>query len=101
MKLDYFLKGFVVSLFLMIALPAQANSRSETSAESVAAQAGFLQNRLNEIKALDKSALTHAEKKSLRKEVREIKKELAAVSGGVYLSVGAILLIALLLILLL
>ena len=40
-------------------------------------------------------------KKALRREVREIKKELAAVGGGVYLSIGAIILIALLLILLL
>jgi hypothetical protein len=59
-----------------------------------------LQNRLEEIKTIDKSALSKAEKKALRGEVKQIKKEMKAVSGGVYLSVGAILLIALLIILL-
>ena len=50
---------------------------------------------------MDKHTLSRSEKKVLRREVREIKKELAAISGGVYLSIGAIILIALLLILLL
>jgi hypothetical protein len=37
----------------------------------------------------------------LRKEVKTIKKELAQANGGVYLSVGAVIIIILLLILLL
>jgi hypothetical protein len=60
-----------------------------------------LQHRLEEIKTIDKKTLSNDDKKALRREVREIKKELAAISGGVYLSIGAIILIALLLILLL
>jgi hypothetical protein len=66
-----------------------------------AARAEVLKNRLEEIKAMDKSEMTRAEKKALRKEVKAIKAELAAVSNGVYLSVGAIIIIILLLILLL
>jgi hypothetical protein len=50
---------------------------------------------------MDKSKLSHADKKALRKEVRTIKSELAANNGGVFLSVGAIIIIILLLILLL
>jgi hypothetical protein len=57
--------------------------------------------RLNEIKNMDKSMLTNYERKNLRKEVRVINKELARSSGGIYLSVGAVLLIILLLIILL
>lgn len=57
--------------------------------------------RLNEIKTMDKSTLTTYERNKLRKEVRVIKKELVRSSGGIYLSVGAILLIILLLIILL
>lgn len=57
--------------------------------------------RLNEINAMDKSTLSHADKKALRKEVRTIKRELASNNGGVFLSVGAIIIIILLLILLL
>ncbi|MCX6231277.1 MAG: hypothetical protein NTZ33_07015 [Bacteroidetes bacterium] len=59
--------------------------------------------RLNEIKEMDKSKLTSSEKKSLRKEVRAIKTELQATEargGGVYLSVGAIIIIILLLVIL-
>jgi hypothetical protein len=59
-----------------------------------------LQNRLEEIKSIDKSKLSKEEKKALRGEVKQIKKEMKAISGGVYLSVGAIILIALLIILL-
>ena len=59
-----------------------------------------LQNRLEEIKSIDKSKLSKEEKKALRGEVKAIKKELKVISGGVYLSVGAILLIVLLIILL-
>lgn len=59
----------------------------------------LLINRLEEIKEMDKSDMNSSEKKELRKEVRAANKELKALGGGVYLSVGAILLIALLLIL--
>lgn len=65
------------------------------------AQAQRLTNRLEEIKAMDTKQMSRSEKKALRVEVKTIKKELAAVGGGVYLSIGAILLIVLLLILLL
>ncbi len=70
-----------------------------TSAESPQAQ--LLLNRLNEINAMDKSNLNSSEKKALRKEVRSTKKQLAEISGGVYLSVGAIIIILLVLIILL
>lgn len=57
--------------------------------------------RLDEINAMDKSGLTSSEKRKLRQETRSIKKALAVNNGGVYLSVGAIIIIVLLLILLL
>ena len=57
--------------------------------------------RLNEIKAMDKSNLSGAEKRELRKEVKSIKREMQHTNKGVYLSVGAIIIIILLLILIL
>jgi 4-alpha-glucanotransferase len=63
-----------------------------------------LMNRLREIKDMDKSSLTSLEKKALRKELKAMKKEARADrnrSGGIYLSVGASIIIILLLILLL
>lgn len=60
-----------------------------------------LLSRLEEIKSIDKSKMTVAEKRQLRKEVRSIKAELRAISGGVYLSATAIIIILLILILIL
>lgn len=58
-------------------------------------------NRLEEIKSMDKSELNSADKKALRKEVKAIKANLKAAGGGVYLSIGAVIIIILLLILIL
>jgi len=58
-------------------------------------------NRVNEIKDMDRSNLTAAEKQDLRKELRSLKKEVRKNSNGIYLSVGAIIIVILLLILLL
>lgn len=93
---------------LVTLVPLQVNAGSGnttlTSPEPTtveAKEASVLINRLNEIKAMDMSGLKAAEKKQLRKEVKSIKSELKTLSGGVYLSVGAIIIILLVLILLL
>ncbi len=58
--------------------------------------------RLKEIQGMDRSALSSAERKSLRKEVRSLKHKIKRDGNkGVYLSVGAIIIIILLLILIL
>lgn len=89
----------VLGMLMFGAIPAIAHSGiGDPTSESRALQ---LQHRLDEINALDRTTLSREDKRVLRREVREIKKELAQISGGVYLSVGAIILIALLLILLL
>lgn len=71
------------------------------SADADAAKVKLMETRLNEIDAMDKSNLTSSEKKSLRKEVRTIKRDIKEVGGGVYVSVGALLIIIILLIVLL
>jgi hypothetical protein len=60
-----------------------------------------IKTRVNEIKTMDKSSLTKVERKALRAELKEMRKEAKAIGGGVYLSVGAIIIIILLLILIL
>lgn len=57
--------------------------------------------RLNEIKMMDIKSMNATQKKELRKEVRAIKSDMRKASEGVYLSVGAIIIIILLVILLL
>lgn len=56
--------------------------------------------RLEEIKAIDKSTLTRAEKKELRKEVRAIKHEVKKISGGVYISATTLIVLLILIIIL-
>lgn len=73
--------------------------------------AGVLVARVEAIRAMDFSTLNASEKKELRKELRTIKTDLkksnkrdvvvSHSNGGLYLSIGAILLIILLLILIL
>lgn len=61
-----------------------------------------LKRRVEEIKDLDRSKLSKAERKDIRQELKEMNKEAKAIQGkGVYLSVGAIIIIVLLLILIL
>lgn len=69
-------------------------------APKVPAEVKVLESRLNEIKALDRSKMKSAERKSLRKEVKNINYKLHQISGGVYISAGAIIIILLLLLIL-
>ena len=103
MKINFPSKGLMLCLFLAIASPSIADTKPEipVTPETAESRAMHLQTRLEELKGMDKRTLSNSEKREMRREVRAIKKELAAISGGVYLSVGAIILIALLLILLL
>lgn len=102
MKIHHYRNALGLVLLLATAFPSWAATGNDVIvAGNKEVHVAALENRLEEIRSLDKSRLSNAEKKVLRREVREIKKELAAIGGGVYLSVGAILLIALLLILLL
>lgn len=97
------------SLFVLMAIalpatattivPESATAKDPVKTENVRVQQ--LTQRLEEIRSMDKSGLTRMEKKNMRKEVREMKKEMKALSGGIYLSVGAIIIVILLLILLL
>lgn len=95
----FFMLSFIPTRTEAATGPAEVSITDNETVESPEAVA--LLARLDEIKAIDKSALSSAEKKELRKEVRAIKSQLNAIGGGVYISVGAIIIILLLLIILL
>ena len=89
-------------MLLAIALPVSAATTPDpVPAKTEDARAQQLIQRLEEIKAMNKSDLSSSERKELRKEVKGIKKEMKAIKGGVYLSAGAIIVIVLVLILIL
>jgi hypothetical protein len=92
---------FVVSLCIFPTTASAAEPIANLNKTEVPAEVKVMYERLEEIKNMDKSEMTRAEKKELRKEVRSIKSELRSSGNGVYLSVGAIIIIVLLLILLL
>jgi len=90
--------------FIPLQLKAVSTSEPtplEAPKPAESAEAKTLELRLTEISSMDKSKLKSSDKKNLRKEVRSINHKLREIGGGVYLSVGAILLIALVLIILL
>ncbi|MGM0580562.1 MAG: hypothetical protein ACQETL_07775 [Bacteroidota bacterium] len=92
----------IVFSLLPVSLKADTGSNlktTEPTTTTVQIRSEILINRMEEIKEMDKSDMNRTEKKELRKEVRAANKELKELGGGIYLSVGAILLIALLLIL--
>jgi len=80
-------------------VPTKREVRNMTEEEK-SARLNAIERRVNEIKAMDFSTLSSTEKKALKKELKEAKKEAQAVRG-IYLSVGAIIIIILLLILIL
>lgn len=83
------------------ATPAEAKTEELTPAE-IEARLVVMRARVAEIKAMDKSDLTKAERRALRKELKEMNQQARQWgSGGVYLSVGAIIVIVLVLILIL
>ncbi|RAW02704.1 hypothetical protein [Pseudochryseolinea flava] len=104
MKTHNIVKFMIVAILLTTFNPSFAVDTKPvvpaTPTETPAEQVARLEHRLEEIKSMDHKSLSAAEKRALRKEVRAIKKEMAQISGGVYISVGALLLIILLILLL-
>lgn len=104
MKTDRLLKVMLLVMMVTIVSPAfsvATTINSKPASETPEQKLERLTKRIEEIKAMDKRSLTKAERKALKKEVRDIRDEAKALSGGVYISIGALLVIILLLILLL
>ena len=85
--------------FVLTLLPYKAIAATSNKVASQTEQAKELVNRLTEIKEMDKSELTSVQIKQLRNEVLTIQKQLKPMNGGIYISVGGIIIILLLLIL--
>ncbi len=111
MKLKRLLQISFIIFCLAVIQPTMAINASNTNIktsvvtkdEEPSERAKALLMRLFEIKNMDKEALSSSEKKVLRKELRSMKKEMKASSGldsKVYISVGAIIIILLLILIL-
>lgn len=79
------------------ATPANTPKKELTEAQQI--RLTEMENRLEEIKAMDFKSMSKDEIKAIKTEMKEMKAEAKATGNGVYLSIGAIIIIVLLLIL--
>lgn len=109
--------SIIMALMILTFYPAQlkADTNPDVTATTKTVEStdvSVLIARVEKISAMDRSALSSSEKKELRKELRTIKSDLkerskkdtndrVATSGGVFISVGALIVVILLLVLLL
>ena len=109
MKHKFFLLLFVNIFAFTFSNPLLASGKSpvevepkKLTEEQIAHRMKEMRERVEEIKAMDRSSLPKEERKALRKELREMNKEAKAMDQrGVYISFGALIIIILLLILIL
>lgn len=91
-----------ISTQVLFAAPAKDHEGKKDKTELTEAQKEKLveiEARIDEIKAMDFSDMSKEEIKDVRMELKEMKKEAKRAGGGVYISVGAIIIILLILIL--
>jgi DNA-binding transcriptional regulator WhiA len=93
----------ILALFLSVqfvhATPEKDPKKELTEAQQI--RLAEMEERLEEIKAMDFKSMSKDEIKSVRSEMKEMKEEAKKAGNGVYLSVGAIIIILLILILVL
>ncbi len=99
-KLAYFLSIlFLMAAFVPASTAKTPNKEKPELTEEQQTRLAEIENRVEEIKSSDFSEMSKEERKEMRDELREMKKEAKEIGGGVYLSVGAIIIILLILIL--
>lgn len=102
MKKIAYLLSFMF-LFLAYAPVATAGETKKEKPELTAEQQVRLDeinNRVEEIKAMDFADMSKAERNEVKSELKEMRAEAKSLGNGVYISVGAIIIILLIIILL-
>ena len=99
-KTRLYLMIMMLSLGAFTTVNASEKNSTTPAPKEIPAEIKVMLNRLEEIKEMDKTDMNRAEKKELRKEVRAIKSEIRSSGNGIYISVGAVIIILLLIILL-
>lgn len=99
-KLVYLLTVIITLGLTVNTASAARNPKKELTTEQKTTL-DSINNRIEEIKHMDKSQLSKEDRKELKKELKDMKKQAKAIGGGVYLSVGAIIIIILVLIIVL
>jgi len=107
MSAKHFFRAIPFVMLMVVSLPAICNTLPADSAaasqpiNTEESRAQQLIQRLESIRNMDKSSMTRADKQNLRKEVKEMRKEMRSHSHlKTYLYIGAVLLAIVLIILL-
>lgn len=94
----------VALLMATLFSPVEADARSrelrEKPTAAQQARAMEIERRVMEIHGMDLRALSGEERSTLKEELRAMKQEVRGTGGGVYISVGALIIILLLIIIL-
>lgn len=106
MKLTHLCKATMVAVCIGLAAPissqaAPAPVHASTPSETPEAMIARIGARVAEIEQMDKSELSNAEKRALKKELKKMYKQADGLDKKVYISVGAIIIAILLLLLIL
>lgn len=109
MKAKHILPALVMLLTLSFSVQAAGLSNREIkervsamSADEKQLRAEAIRMRTEEIKSMDMSTLTTAERKEIKAEMKMMRKEAKAIGGGgIYISLAGVLIIILVLILIL
>lgn len=98
---------FSLSATITFANKAESNSKPEKSAVPARTENKMsdkeidrITTRVKEIRKMDKSDLTNEEKRELRSELKEMKKEVKSAGGTIYISGATVILIIILVLLL-
>lgn len=105
-------KIYVLSVALMLAFSTSHLKAATVITEPIAKEVTLtdaqkkeklqaIKERVEAIKAMDKSQLSKEQRQELKSELKTMKAQAKGLGGGIYLSVGAIIIIILLLILIL
>ena len=108
MNFRNFFKALTLAVVMTVAFSYQSNAAVSSTTIAVltdstkdAEIAAYIVKRVTEIDNMDKTNLSPSEKKALRNELKDLKKQGDGLDKRVYLSIGAIIIIILLLILIL
>ena len=93
LSLMFFLAAFAPAAMANDNKPA--TDKTQLTAEQQA-KLSEIEGRVAEIKAMDCTEMTSVARKEVKNDLRELKNEAMRVGGGVYISVGAIILILIL-----
>jgi Flp pilus assembly protein TadB len=96
-----FVTAYTVKAAVIVLDNNPPKEKREALTEEQKARLQALQNRVAQIKAVDKSTLSKSDRKELSRELKDLKKEARRMSGKSFVIVLGVLIVAILLLLLL